>query len=146
MKPSFEELKEKLKQRNIHLSYQRLKVLEYLVQNQCHPTVEQIFSDLQKSISTLSKTTVYNILKILVEAGVVRVITIENYETRYDIEVEDHGHFKCASCGTIYDFNINFDLLKSADLKNFKISDKNVYFKGICPRCLSNINETVKGD
>lgn len=104
-------------------------------------TVDRIFTDLQKDIPTLSKTTVYNTLWILVEAGLVRVITIEDNETRYDIEVENHGHFKCESCGTIYDFRIDINSLNPGDLNNFKISDKNVYFKGICPRCLSNINE-----
>ncbi len=141
IKLSFEELKKKLKLRNINLSYQRLKVLEYLTQNRCHPTVDQIFTGLQKDISTLSKTTVYNTLRVLAEAGLVRVITIEDNETRYDIEVENHGHFKCESCGVIYDFNIDIDLLTSGDLNNFKINDKNVYFKGICPGCLSNINK-----
>lgn len=74
MKPSFEEIKEEFKQRNINLSYQRLKVYEYLTQNPCHPTIDQIFTDLQKNISTLSKTTVYNSLRILVESGLVRVL------------------------------------------------------------------------
>ncbi|MGI6227812.1 MAG: Fur family transcriptional regulator, partial [Peptococcales bacterium] len=136
MKPSFEDLKKKLKQKNINLSYQRLKVLEYLTENRCHPTVDQIFTDLQKDISTLSKTTVYNTLRVLTEAGLVRVITIEDNESRYDIVTENHGHFKCESCGTIYDFSIDINSLPLNDLINFKISDKNVYFKGICPRCL----------
>ncbi len=140
MNPSFEELKKEINQKGINLSHQRLKVLEYLYQNQCHPTVDQIFTDLQKEMPTLSKTTVYNTLRILAGAGLVRIITIEDNETRYDIVVENHGHFKCVSCGSIYDFRIDDDLLISEDLKNFKIDDKNVYFKGICPRCLSNIN------
>ena len=141
LKPSFEDLKKELKNRNINLSYQRLSVLEYLTQNRCHPTVDQIFTDIHKEIPTLSKTTVYNTLRVLVEAGLVRVITIEDNETRYDIEVENHGHFKCESCGIIYDFRIDIDILSLRDLDNFKINDKNVYFKGICPRCLSSINE-----
>jgi Fe2+ or Zn2+ uptake regulation protein len=80
-------------------------------------------------------------LRILVESGFVRVITIEDNETRFDIEADNHGHFKCQYCGTIYDFCIDVESLTSRDLYNFKIYDKNVYFKGICPRCLSNTNE-----
>ncbi|MFT3983616.1 MAG: Fur family transcriptional regulator [Lachnospiraceae bacterium] len=143
MNPLFETLEQELKKKNINLSYQRLKVLEYLTQNQCHPTVEQIFTDLQSEIPTLSKTTVYNTLRILAEAGLVKVITIEDHETRYDIITESHGHFKCESCGTIFNFRIDIELLKSDDLNNFKIKDKNIYFKGICPECLSNINENT---
>jgi Fur family transcriptional regulator, peroxide stress response regulator len=140
LNPSYDELKMKIKQQGISLSHQRLKVLEYLYKNQCHPTVEQIFTDLQKEIPTLSKTTVYNTLRILVESELLRVITIEDNETRYDIIIENHGHFKCESCKSIYNFRINVDYLISDDLQNFKIDDKNVYFKGVCPRCLSSIN------
>lgn len=143
MKSSFEEIKKKLKLKNINLSYQRLKVLEYLSRNQCHPTVDQIFTSLQNEIPTLSKTTVYNALRILVEAGFVRIITIEDNETRYDIEIENHGHFKCEACGTIYNFDIEINSLVSRDLIDFKINDKNVYFKGICPGCLLNIKENM---
>ena len=114
-----------------------MKVLEYLTQNHCHPTVDQIHTEIQKEVPTLSKTTVYNTLRILTEAGLVRVITIEDNETRYDIKTETHGHFKCDSCGEIFNFNIDIDSLKSDDLQGFKIDDKDVYFKGVCPNCLS---------
>ncbi|NLO22280.1 MAG: transcriptional repressor [Syntrophomonadaceae bacterium] len=141
MKSSLEELEKELKIRNINISYQRLKVLECLTLNHCHPTVDQIFTALHKDIPTLSKTTVYNTLRILVDAGMVRVITIEEHETRYDIDMENHGHFKCESCGMIYDFSIDIDLLTCDELSNFEVNDQNVYFKGICPGCLSNINQ-----
>ncbi len=140
MEPSLEEIEKILKEKSIRLSYQRLKVLEYLAHNQHHPTVDEIFTDLVRSIPTLSKTTVYNTLKTLVEAGLTRLITIEDNETRYDIVVENHGHFKCECCGEIYNFAVDMDALASEELKDFKINDKNLYFKGICPKCLSNIN------
>lgn len=137
MKTSFESLKQELKEKNINLSYQRLKVLEYLNNNRCHPTADKIYTDLHKELSTLSKTTVYNTLRVLTESGMVRVITIEDNETRYDINVENHGHFKCDSCGGIFDFSIDIDSLNCKGLDNFKINSKNVYFNGICPSCQS---------
>lgn len=135
----YEALKQKIKDKKIHLTHQRLKVLEYLAENQCHPTAEQIHSDLKKEMPTLSKTTVYNTLHMFMEARVVRLITIEDNEMRYDIVDEDHGHFKCECCGKIIDFAINLDMIRGDELHEFRITDKNVYFKGICPDCLSNI-------
>lgn len=117
-----------------------MKVLEYLTRNLCHPTVDQIHADIKKEIPKLSKTTVYSTLRVLIEAGLARVITIEDHETRYDIKTEVHGHFKCNSCGEIYNFNIDVDSLRSEDLHGFMIDDKDVYFKGVCPNCLSKIN------
>ncbi|WP_352419209.1 Fur family transcriptional regulator [Proteiniborus sp.] len=135
MKITFEDLSKELKNKNIRLSHQRLKVLEYLANHKCHPTVDQIYNNLHNEIPTLSKTTVYNTLNALVEAGIVRLINIGDNESRYDINTENHGHFKCESCGSIYDFEINIDSFDSKDLNGFKINNKDVYFKGICPRC-----------
>jgi Fur family transcriptional regulator, peroxide stress response regulator len=138
LKPIYEEITNKLRNKNIRLSHQRLKVLEYLTQNQCHPTVDKIYSSLHKEFPTLSKTTIYNTLDTLAEAGLVKVISIEGNEARYDITTEDHGHFKCDSCGSIHDFDIDIDICPVTDLSDFKITDRNVYFKGVCPQCLLN--------
>jgi len=141
---SFAALQQLLELRNIYPSHQRLKILEYLTQNRCHPTVEQIFVVLQQEIPTLSKTTVYNTLRVLVDAGLLRVIAIDDNETRYDIEVLDHGHFRCERCGTIYNFRLDSNALALKDLAAFKITDRNVYFKGVCPCCLGesiNVSE-----
>lgn len=139
MKIVFEDLLKELKNNNIRLSHQRLKVLEYLVLNQFHPTVDQIYNGLHKDVPTLSKTTVYNTLNSLTEAGLVRVLNIEDNETRYDINTHNHGHFKCQKCKEIYDFNIDMDSFDTCDLNDFEIKDKNVYFKGVCPKCSSKV-------
>lgn len=140
MKLSFEELKQELQRKNISLSHQRVKVLEYLAQNHCHPTADKIFIELQKELPTLSKTTVYNTLRLLSEAGVVRTVSIDGNEIRYDITTQDHGHFKCESCGGVYNFSVDIDASVLTDLSAFCITDRNVYFKGICPKCLLDIN------
>ena len=143
MQPLFEDLKKQLIDKKIALSYQRLKVLEYLVQSHSHPTVDMIYKELKKTIPTLSKTTIYNTLRTLMQAGLVRGITIEDNETRYDIELENHGHFKCESCGTIYNFSTDIDSLQVEGLDDFKVNDRNVYYSGVCPKCLSGMNPDV---
>jgi Fe2+ or Zn2+ uptake regulation protein len=135
MKVIYADLLNELKSRNIRLSHQRLKVLEYLTKNYTHPTVDQIYNGLHQDVPTLSKTTVYNTLNSLVDAGLVRVINIEDNETRYDIDTDNHGHFKCEKCRKIYDFKINMDSFDAHELDHFKIFDKNIYFKGICRQC-----------
>ncbi len=137
----FNDLPTLLANKKIRPSIQRIKVLEYLFKNQFHPTVDQIFKDLLSEIPTLSKTTIYNTLNLFVETGLVRALTIEDNETRYDIITENHGHFKCEECGTISNFKVDIDLLVTEELTGFKVIDRNVYFKGVCPKCLLNINQ-----
>lgn len=136
MEKSLQEIVNELKKRNIRPSYQRLKILEYLMKERYHPTAEDIYFDLFKKIPTLSKSTIYNTLNLFIEKRLIKEISIENNETRYDIILTNHGHFKCDICGEIVDFKINIDGFLSEDLKDYKIREKGVNFKGICPKCL----------
>lgn len=135
MKEKFEYLKGELKNNNIRLSHQRLKVLEYLSYNKTHPTVDEIFNNLKEEVPTLSKTTIYNTLKTLVEADLVKLVNIEDNESRYDSDVSNHGHFKCRSCGEVYDFQLDFESILPKGLKGFKVENKDIFFKGLCPNC-----------
>lgn len=135
MKSIEESIAQKLQSVNIKPSVQRIKILEYLAGHPCHPNVDIIYSELHKDMPTLSRTTVYNTLKLFVDSKLLRVITIEDNEIRYEYNMNDHGHFKCGVCHSIYDFDIDIDSFNSYDLNGFKINDKNVYFKGICNKC-----------
>lgn len=124
-----------LKQRKISPSIQRIRVLEYLQNCKDHPTVHNIYSDLVKEIPSLSKTTVYNILKLFTEKSIARTVRIGNNETRYDGDISIHGHFKCNKCGKIYDFKVNMEKLKLTALDKFEINEYHIYLKGICKNC-----------
>jgi Fur family transcriptional regulator, peroxide stress response regulator len=127
---------ERLKSSSIKPSYARIKIMEYLLKHPVHPTVEEIYQNLVKEIPTLSKTTVYNTLDLFIRHGLARMITIEENETRYDAETGHHGHFKCETCGGIYDFLVEEDGWHTRGIKDFVVTEKHVYFKGICKKCL----------
>lgn len=144
MDPGYRALATKLTSKNIKPSVQRIKILEYMINNECHPNADQIYQQLQKDIPTLSKTTVYNTLERFVEAGLVKLLNIEENENRYDIITELHGHFKCEECGSIINFDLDSDQISSEMLDGFMVRDKNVYFKGVCPHCLVNIKKNQR--
>ncbi|HMM22021.1 MAG TPA: Fur family transcriptional regulator [Selenomonadales bacterium] len=121
---------------NIRPTYPRVKVLEFLVVQQNHPTAEDIYLHLVREIPSLSKTTVYNTLKLLVDRGLAKVVNIEENEMRYDVILTKHGHFKCESCGKIVDFPVNIEDIGTEGLDGFKIHEKDVLFRGVCPQCL----------
>jgi len=130
-----------LKAKDISPSIQRIRVLEYLQNSKDHPTADNIYIDLVKEIPTLSKTTVYNILKLFTEKNVARTIRIGNNEARYDGDTSNHGHFKCDKCGHIYDFDVNTDELKLSGLDKFKINEYHIYLNGVCKNCNTEIIE-----
>lgn len=130
--------KEILENNNIKPSLHRLRILQYLLENRTHPTVDMIYQDIIGEIPTLSKTTIYNTLKTFLDKHVVLAITIEDNEVRFDAYVHDHGHFKCVECGNLYDVDINVKGLNFSEIEGHSISEKHYYFKGTCKNCTTS--------
>ena len=129
-----------LSSNNIKPSLQRIETFEYLFENRDHPTVDKIYSDLVGDMTTLSKTTVYNTLKLFIDNGITSTVTIEVNEVRYDAIMEEHAHFKCDACGNVCDVEIDVSALKFKEMKSFKVEKTNIYLKGKCNKCLNKIN------
>ena len=135
MEPSLDFLTQQLKSKGIRPSYQRIKILEYLFRKEGHPTVDEIFRALSADVPPPSKVTIYNTLHSFVAAGLARLVDIDEAEMHYDLTLTNHGHFLCEECGGIYDFEVNIDRVPIEGLSRFEITQKNVYFKGLCPNC-----------
>ena len=131
----FEELRNFLIGNEIQPSYHRLKILEFLVTNHVHPTVDTIFKNISKGIPTLSKTTIYNTLNLFIEKEITKPLTIEENEVRYDIKTHNHAHFKCINCGEIEDIEIQKEGICINGLDSKLIQEYHVYLKGLCEKC-----------
>ena len=116
-------------------SNQRLKIYEYIHRNRVHPTVDMIYSNLSPEMPKLSKTTVYNTLKLFVSKGVARAINIEDHETRFDADISHHGHFKCKGCGSLFDVLLSNKEIKYNGLEGFEVDEFQVNLKGYCNVC-----------
>jgi len=129
------EIMKKLQDNGIQASYQRVKIFEYLVKNRTHPTVEDIHKHLSSRIPTLSKTTIYNTLKVLVDRKIVSQVTVEENEVRYDYSESSHLHFKCKKCGGLYDIFDKCPLLKKKEIDGHSVEEHHLYLKGLCRDC-----------
>lgn len=106
--------------------------MNYLVSKRNHPTVYKIYLELVNEITSLSKTTVYNTLNLLVQQGIAHPLHIEVNELRYDADISQHGHFKCKECEEVYDFSFNQELIHDLRLKSFIPEDFQFSIKGVC--------------
>lgn len=133
-----EEIIKKMQDNGIQPSFQRMKIFEYLVKNRTHPTVEDIYSSLSLKIPTLSKTTIYNTLKILVDKKLISQVTVEENEVKYDYSENSHLHFKCRKCGGLYDIFHKCALLNEKEIDGHSIDEHHLYLKGLCRNCRKN--------
>lgn len=124
-----------LQDHGVKPSVQRTRIFEYLVNTKAHPSVDTIYNDLVDEIPTLSKTTVYNTLKLFVNKHITNMITIEEAESRFDADMSHHGHFKCSQCNTIYDFDFNIKDITSILPSYISAEEIHIYTKGLCTKC-----------
>lgn len=127
-------VKERLLLHGIKPSLQRMAVMEYLMTHRTHPTADMIFTDLYPSIPTLSKATVYNTLNLLVERGVVRMITIEEKNARFDACMDPHIHFRCRDCGAILDVDVEAHWIPTMP-DGVTVDMSETYCIGSCAEC-----------
>jgi Fe2+ or Zn2+ uptake regulation protein len=129
------EADEYLREHDIKPSFQRIKIFKYLVSKKNHPSADTIYKELVGEIPTLSKTTVYNTLKLFVEKKAAIVLQMSDSEDRFDADVSLHGHFRCEKCKNIYDFKVASKVLKYMKLDDFLINEIQVSCIGICSNC-----------
>ena len=120
-------------------SVQRIAIMEYLMAHRTHPNTDEIYTVLIKWMPTLSKTTVYNTLKLFTEQGVLTALGIDDRNIRYDIDISDHAHFICLGCGKVYDIPVeHLDKLIVRGEEELTITEIHLYYKGYCKLCDSN--------
>ena len=127
--------KKHLTEAGIKPSIQRIQIFNFLYYSKNHPTVESIYNALSPTIPTLSKTTIYNTLKLFHKQGLTNVVQIENNEARYDADISTHGHFKCISCDKLIDFEIPDNLKLGSVIEDNEVTEYHYYLKGICKDC-----------
>jgi len=128
-----------LRQFSIKPSVQRSAVMNFLLKNRIHPTIDEIYMALSPSMPTLSKTTVYNTLGLFVERGAVRALAIDERNARYDVDISAHAHFMCRSCGAVHDiFSLNNNMFQTPQISKFKIDAVEISYFGICENCSGN--------
>ena len=128
-----------LNQFEIRPSYQRIAVMDYLLKHRTHATADAIYDDLSKTMPVLSRTTVYNTLRLLVEKGAIKALLLEQDALHFDATMRPHAHMFCSRCRKIYDVEVSEQLWSSiVETSPCDNSDVQLNFNGICKECINN--------
>jgi Fur family ferric uptake transcriptional regulator len=116
----------------------RLAVLA-AVHDHPHADTESIIDAARGQFGDISHQAVYDVLKALTSAGLVRRIQPAESVARYEARVGDnHHHVVCRSCGTIADVDCavgETPCLVASDDGGFQIEEAEVIYWGRCPAC-----------
>ena len=124
------------------LTRQRRLVLELVQTKDEHPTAAEVFEQASKAMPGISFATVYNSLRYLKDAGMIREIaSFGKSPSRYDSETHRHDHAVCSECGRLVDFDLpgTVELMRSAArVSRFKAESVHLTLFGLCPKCREN--------
>jgi Fe2+ or Zn2+ uptake regulation protein len=131
------ELHEAFRAAALRPTAQRYAVLEFLTRRPVHATAGQIYRAVNRTVPRASRATVYNSLRWLARAGLVREVASESKAARFDANLHRHHHFICERCGRVEDIAW-FDLPPAAGkaaLGGRAVRNYEIVFRGTCARC-----------
>ena len=116
----------------------RLAVLA-AVHERPHADTDAIIGAVRQELGAVSHQAVYDVLRALTDAGLVRRIQPAGSVARYEARVGDnHHHVVCRSCGAIADVDCatgDTPCLTASDDSGFAIDEAEVVYWGRCPTC-----------
>ncbi|WP_433271343.1 Fur family transcriptional regulator [Actinosynnema sp. CS-041913] len=135
MKSDFEA---QLRAVSLRVTRPRLAVLAAL-RDHPHVDTETVIGLVRVAHPTVSHQAVYDVLRALTDAGLVRRIQPAGVTARYECRVGDnHHHAVCRSCGTISDVDCavgHSPCLTASDDDGYVVDEAEVVFWGTCPDC-----------
>lgn len=133
-----EAIKRSLDSAGLRCTTQRYAVMAFLMEHNRHPTAVEIFEAVNRVDPRSSKATIYNNLRDLVQAGLVREVAVEGRAARFDIKGMRHHHFICDRCGNVEDMEW-FDVPKPAprSLGKRTLRECELIFRGQCMKCVA---------
>lgn len=117
---------------------QRVAVYAMLASTDTHPTPEVIYSTIRQEIPSISLGTVYKILDLLTERGLLRRVATSNQAARYDARTDDHHHALCRRCGRIEDTVLPGAPQGPVEVSGesgFQVAQVDVLLHGLCAEC-----------
>ena len=132
---------QQLRSADLRVTRPRIAVLT-AVHDHPHADTDSILGAVRADLGEVSHQAVYDVLKALTTAGLVRRIQPSGSVARYESRIGDnHHHVVCRSCGTIADVDCavgGAPCLTPSDHHGFTIDEAEVIYWSTCPACTSH--------
>ena len=145
MAPTTAECERMLRRVGLRVTRPRMAVLSAVYEHP-HADTDAVIAAARESLADVSHQAVYDVLRVLTSAGLVRRLQPTGMVARYEARVGDnHHHVVCRSCGAIADVDCavgHVPCLTAADDAGFEIDEAEVTYWGRCPSCAAASSST----
>jgi Fe2+ or Zn2+ uptake regulation protein len=136
--PTTSDFERMLRGAALRVTRPRVAVLS-AVHNHPHVDTDSIIGVVREDLGEVSHQAVYDVLRALTAAGLIRRIQPAGSVARYESRVGDnHHHVVCRSCGAIADVDCAIGYapcLTAADDSGYEIDEAEVIYWGRCTEC-----------
>lgn len=136
--PTTPELEQLLREHRLRVTRPRLAVLG-AVHASPHTSTDAVIEAVRGELGVVSHQAVYDVLRALTTAGLLRRIQPAGSVARYEARVGDnHHHVVCRTCGVIADVDCAVSAtpcLTASDDQGFVIDEAEVTYWGTCATC-----------
>ena len=129
-------VQEKLKEKGLKITPQRIAIYDAVVELKNHPTAENIIDFIKINHPYISVGTVYKVLNTFVDNKLLKKVKSERDIMRYDAIIEHHHHLYCIDTDRIEDYedqeldDLVLAYFKKKNIENFKIEDVKLQITG----------------
>jgi Fur family peroxide stress response transcriptional regulator len=135
---TLESAQQALRGAGVRLTPQRTLIINALVGNRAHPTVEQLYHLARERYAGISLATVYHTVSLLARHGLVRELHGDTQGLRCDPDTSPHAHGYCLACHTVIDLPLP-DIPTVAIAEHaFTAVATEMSLYGYCPTCAAN--------
>lgn len=130
-----------LRDAQLRVTRPRLAVMAAVAQRP-HLDTDAVIRAVRDDLGMVSHQAVYDVLRALTEAGLLRRIQPSGSVARYEARVGDnHHHVVCRGCGVIADVDCatgEAPCLTASEDHGFTIDEAEVVYWGTCPGCAAS--------
>ena len=133
-----ESIIERLKEKGLSITSQRLAIIDVLVeQGHIHPGASFIYREARKTHKSLSLSTTYATINEFIRYGIIKALEFDGRENRCEGNLGDHINLICNRCGKIIDYRapVYVDRMDVAKKTGFVITSNRWEYYGYCQDC-----------
>lgn len=130
------EIAEKLSEKGLRVTPQRIAILGAISKLNNHPTAEKVIEYIKKNHPNISVGTVYKVLESFVENNLLKKVKTESGIMRYDPLPDNHHHLYCEETDRIEDYKddqldeLIIDYFEKKGIQNFQIQNIQLHITG----------------
>lgn len=140
MKSAEQLFREYLTSNGLRFTRERKEILDEVMKVHNHFEVEDIYAGLRRKKTDISRASIYRVMPLLINSGIVRKTPCEEMKARYEhiLGHEHHDHMVCVKCGKTIEFKKEgIEKLQQEAVKehHFRMLGHRLIISGLCGDC-----------